>query len=123
MSSQQKSIRIAIVGGGPAGISTFLHLKNKLKHTDFAKHIELFIFEKGEKLGVGTPYASPDSAHLLNLSKVMMEPVADENHSFSQWLAQHDRTMDESLFPPRHYFGEYLAFRANQAKLDCEKKG
>lgn len=123
MSTQQKSIRIGIVGGGPAGISTFLHLKNKLQHTAFAEHIELFIFEKGEKLGAGTPYASLDRAHLLNLSKIMMEPVAGEHHTFSQWLAHHDGMMRDSIFPPRHYFGEYLAFRANQAKQDCEKKG
>lgn len=104
---------IAIIGGGPAAISICIQLTRLLQQITLSQPIEIIVFEKANSVGQGTPYASEESSHLVNLSKDMMDLSSDERMQFSDWLAltlQSDCL--NSSFPPRYYFGQYVNSRA-----------
>ncbi|KTC87683.1 FAD/NAD(P)-binding protein [Legionella drozanskii] len=113
-------IKIAIIGGGPASVSLCIELKNQL--ADLNIGIEILVFEKNSHIGHGLPYGGQEESYLLNLPKEIMEPVSGESNQFVQWLIEHDLN-DESQFPSRYLFGQYLEYRAIRAQIEAESQG
>jgi uncharacterized NAD(P)/FAD-binding protein YdhS len=103
-------IKIAIVGGGPAGVSLCLQLTQALNALKSKAKISIILFEKSTDIGFGLPYASPEEAFCVNLSKEYMALKPEEYHHFSAWLTQ-KYNMESTMFPPRHYFGQYARER------------
>ena len=64
-------------------------------------------------IGPGLPYSIADDCYILNLPKEVMEPVEGQNGRFSNWLKSFPSCPQDTPFPPRHYFGKYLEYLAN----------
>lgn len=113
-------IKIAIIGGGPSGVSMCIELKNKLANS--GQKVEILVFEKNAHVGHGLPYAEKEASHILNLPKQTMEPVSGETDQFVSWL-DNNNLNPESSFPSRYLFGQYLEYRAINAQLEAEHQG
>ncbi|MCX7119127.1 MAG: FAD/NAD(P)-binding protein [Legionellales bacterium] len=114
-------LKIAIIGGGPAGLSVCIQLMKNFIASN-VKNIEIIVFEKNNKIGPGLPYKAHEPCHILNLPKEIMEPIFGETNKFSQWLNIKNPSMSTS-FPSRYYFGEYLEAMANDAQIEAEING
>lgn len=113
-------IKIAIIGGGPAGVSMCLALKEQL--TNINSNVEILVFEKNAHIGHGLPYSENEPSFILNLPKQIMEPVSGETNQFVSWL-DNNNLNSESSFPTRYSFGKYLEHRAINAQLEAERQG
>lgn len=99
-------IKIAIIGGGPAGVSLCLQLMRTLSTLKSIPQIEIVLFEKNKTLGHGLPYSLKEPSFCINLPKDYMALIPGEQGHFSDWLARHYK-IKEQPFPPRYYFGQY----------------
>jgi uncharacterized NAD(P)/FAD-binding protein YdhS len=127
---------IAVIGGGPAGVSAIYqltqYLKNRLQELQ-AKNVKpkiLLIEKKGKDIGPGLAYAKDaNDVYLLNLPSSQMSPIPNEADHFVKWLKDYRRNYPESWikeFPnlrpettqylPRKLFGFYLADLAATTK-------
>lgn len=113
-------IRIAIIGGGPAGLTLCMQLKNKLQTLAMKQAVEVVVFEKSDAIGLGTPYAMEVEEHILNLPKEIMEPIPGESHQFAAWCARKEAKTRQTSFPPRYFFGQYLQEKARQTQKDAK---
>ena len=116
-------IRIAIVGGGPSGVSVCMQLINKIKSVKLNIKIEIVIFEKNKIIGAGLPYADEEACHIFNLPKNVMEPMPGDTHLFANWLEAIDPNLVKTEFPPRHYFGKYLELMAMRTQKMAKDLG
>ena len=103
-------ITIAILGGGPTGVSLCLQLNQALNALKPNARISILVFEKQTEIGFGLPYSIPEDAFCINLPKEYMALTPGEYHHFSAWLTER-YPAEGSTFPPRHYFGEYAQER------------
>lgn len=120
---QSRRHRIAIIGGGPAAVATLAQLLPELESKNLIKEVEIAVFEKSDNLGSGLPYSSPEDCYILNLPKEIMEPIMGKTGVFSQWLKDIPGCPQDTSFPPRHYFGQYLQFLANQLQGQNDSSG
>ena len=82
--------RIAIIGGGPSGVSLCIQLLKSIKEAKIRNNIEITVFEKSCSIGPGLPYKSNDNCYILNLPKNIMEPIPGEKNNFStkgKWIS------------------------------------
>lgn len=113
------TLRVAIVGSGPTGLYTF----QKLIET--AEPLSIFIFEKGDRAGIGMPYTSEtaDRRMLANIASIEIPPL---NQSYHDWLTSQPKAIlrsygvdpdifDVRTFTPRMLLGEY--YRAQFVSL------
>ncbi|KAI1703790.1 FAD-NAD(P)-binding domain-containing protein [Ditylenchus destructor] len=109
----QKDIhRIAVVGGGPGGLSFCVQFYDKIKNVSLDSVVEILVFEKGKEIGTGLPYACEDDVFITNTPKCNHNvSVAYEGH-FTQWLEDNSYNYEWTDFPPRHVFGKYLKAQA-----------
>lgn len=114
---------IAIVGGGPAGLSLCIQLYSKYRDLRDSQHIEIIIFEKSNDIGFGLPYKNNETSYRINLPKKMMDIIPEENCAFSTWINSSANLIKNNNFPPRHYFGLYLNYRAKEIQKNAEKQG
>jgi uncharacterized NAD(P)/FAD-binding protein YdhS len=112
--------RIGIIGGGAAGISLCMQLRAKLIQASI--QAELLVFERQSNMGMGTAYSSKEDCYRVNLSKELMEPVSNEKGQFAYWLESNTDYLENTLFPPRYFFGQYLESKALQMQKE-EIKG
>lgn len=115
--------RIAIIGGGPSGVSLCIQLLKSIKEAKIRNNIEITVFEKSCSIGPGLPYKSNDNCYILNLPKNIMEPIPGEKNNFSTWLESVEPKFNETLFPPRHYFGKYLNHMSNKTQQEAKQMG
>ncbi len=114
MPSENSFIKIAIVGGGPAGVSICLQLIDALDILQSKLKIEIIIFEKKSNMGFGLPYGLTEDIFGINLSREYMALMPGEHQHFSKWLT--DSLACSVEFPPRHYFGKYAHERLYAAQ-------
>jgi uncharacterized NAD(P)/FAD-binding protein YdhS len=107
---QEKTVRIAIIGGGFSGLSTLLHL---LQRTPIPLNIHLF--EKNDNLCKGVAYNTESIAHPLNISANQMGALADSPNDFYVWLKDErinphlqDLQISPESYLPRMLYGLYL---------------
>lgn len=95
--------KIAIIGGGPAGL---LVLKHLLKISILPK--EIYIFEKNSRLGVGMPYSKFGSSeeHIANVSANELPELIDSFNEF--YYKKYNRHFNENKVLPRLLLGDYL---------------
>ena len=103
---------IAIVGTGPTGIYTLLHL------LDTGLPLAVTLYEKGPRAGIGMPYSPEMSnrAMLANIASIEIPPIAT---TYLDWLQDQPdarlrsygldpQDLDERQFTPRLLLGEYF---------------
>ena len=99
-SERQNHPRVAIVGGGAAGVSVATHLAGAF---DPALDLRVDLFEPGGTLGRGIAYSTTDERHLLNVPAKGMSLYRDDMSHFQRWAgAQPDE------FVSRARYGDYL---------------
>lgn len=116
--------KIAILGGGLAGVSVAMQL---IKQAD--KALSLQIFDQSGQFGRGLAYQPRQVAHLLNVAagKMSLDPAMPDD--FLQWLQQQPQfTADEpevlaQAYLPRALFGDYVAARWQAALTLARQKG
>ena len=114
-------ITIGIIGGGVAGVSLCMQLKNNFIQSGL--NADIIIFEKKNKIGVGIPYDNHDSCYRINIKKHLMEPISGVTGQFSNWIDSMGHPLKKTDFPPRYYFGDYLQASAIQMQEGAEKEG
>ena len=98
-------IKIAIIGGGPAGVSLCLQLVHALEQTTRDTKVLIMLFETNSELGAGLPFGFFEECFCINLPKQYMTLLPGRYHHFADWVSSVKK--QSSLFPPRHYFGQY----------------
>lgn len=103
--------RIAIIGGGPAGLFALKHL------TESSIDATIEIFEKSDRLGAGMPYSLTGAGreHITNVSG---NEIPELPQTFLEWLSDKEtrvkeyglemKKITEYTVIPRLLFGEYL---------------
>jgi len=120
--------RIAILGGGPSGLFMFKHLLESGK-TD----LEISIFERKKKLGVGMPY-SPEGANDEHITNVSGNEIPMLVTSLNEWVQSVPKdTLDkfhidpdrfnEYRVLPRLLFGQYLSAQFNLLQKQAREQG
>lgn len=114
MENEKRRKRIAIIGGGPSGLFMY---KRLVESKD--KQIEIHIFERKEKLGMGMPY-SEEGANTEHVTNVSSNEIPQLPSRLSEWVqslpsdklakfglqAEH---FHEHKVVPRLLFGHYLS--------------
>ena len=120
--------RIAIIGGGPAGLFLFKSLLDSGN-----EDIEIDIFEKGNKLGAGMPYSScgANNEHITNVSEneipALATSIADWVKTAPEAILKQFNIDPDNFNPykvlPRLFFGSYLSaqFDILLARAKAEK--
>ena len=105
--------QIAIIGGGPGGVSVCLQLAQHLEKLDADHHrnLEISIFEKNSFLGYGMPYACPEPSFCINLPKEFMKLTPEGEDDFPTWILKNHPDKDITPYPSRFYFGKYTEHR------------
>ena len=105
-------LSVAIVGTGPTGLYTFAAVTRRLAPC------RITLYEKGDTIGVGTPYSldTATKAMLANIASIEIPPLQS---GYLDWMqAQGDEVLhrfgleradlDERLFTPRLMLGAYF---------------
>jgi uncharacterized NAD(P)/FAD-binding protein YdhS len=98
--------RIAVVGGGAAGVLAVVHLARRLP-PDAA--VEVVLFDDSGRVARGAAYSTTDRHHLLNVPAGRMSAVDDEPEHFLRWLQRTDPAASEHDYRTRREYGDYLA--------------
>lgn len=97
-----KSKRIAIIGGGVAGVSI---LQNILGHQDYTGQFVIDIYDDKNRMGRGQAYRN-DSDHLLINVPAGNMSLTENPDGFKDWLKQNNYPVQK--FVPRIFFGTYV---------------
>ena len=116
-------IKILIIGGGPASVSTCMQIVKEYSRQSLLTGIDIHVFEKRNKIGSGLPYSEKEDCYILNLPKSIMGPMHEYNDQFSKWLKSVPDAPQDTDFPPRYYFGQYLEFISQETKKEAYFKG
>ncbi|MES2666866.1 MAG: FAD-NAD(P)-binding protein [Pseudomonadota bacterium] len=105
-------LTIAIIGTGPTGIYAFRSL---MQHE---QSLAIWLFEKGEKAGIGLPY-SPETSSKTMLANIASIEIPDVISTYLDWLERQPPArlrgygldpddLDARQFTPRLLLGEYF---------------
>lgn len=97
-------LRVAVVGGGAAGVLTALHLFEHAK----GEELELTLLDRGDRFGPGVAYGTSDPLHLLNVPAVRMGALAGRGEHFHEWLTSRGEEVGPGDFVRRGLYGDYL---------------
>ena len=108
-------MRVAVIGGGAAGVLTALHLVRALRN----HAAEIVVIEPAAEIGRGLAYLTNDPRHLLNVRVGNMSAFADQPDHLLRWL-QREGPMQGVACPtpfcfiPRGVYGAYVADLAQE---------
>src|SRR6185312_12572120 len=94
-------MRVAIVGGGAAGLLAAVHLRRSKPDA------QITLIDASGRPGTGAADGTNDPTHLLNVPAARMSAWPDDPDHFARWLDQRAVTPAES-FAPRLAYGRYL---------------
>ncbi|MFZ1161730.1 FAD/NAD(P)-binding protein [Mycobacterium sp.] len=94
-------MRIAIVGGGAAGVLAAAHLRRR------KPDVQITVIDASGHPGTGAAYGTDDSTHLLNVPAQRMSAWPDDPDHFCRWLDERAVWPFEG-FAPRLAYGRYL---------------
>lgn len=105
------STTIIIIGGSASGTLLAIHL---LRLGGAA----ITLVDDAPVLGSGPAYRTPFDCHVLNVRAGGMSAFADRPSDFVEWLATNPatRAFAANDFVPRHYYGDYLRARLDEAR-------
>ena len=88
-------MRVAIVGGGAAGVLTAAHLRR------VRPDAQITLIDSSGRPGTGAAYGTGDPVHLLNVPAHRMSAWPDDPDHFCRWLNDHAVTAPEGFAPAR----------------------
>ena len=94
-------MRVAIVGGGAAGVLAAVHLRRSKPEA------QITLIDASGRPGTGAAYGTKDPTHLLNVPAQRMSAWPDDPDHFCRWLDERAVTPVQS-FAPRLAYGRYL---------------
>src|SRR3984893_4131324 len=94
-------MRVAIVGGGAAGVLAAIHLRRSKPEA------QITVIDASGRPGTGAAYGTNDPTHLLNVPAQRMSAWPDDPDHFCRWLDERAVAPVES-FAPRLAYGRYL---------------
>lgn len=97
---KKMSLKIAVIGGGVAGVNITRHL---ISHHGFHDGWKIDIYDTEEKMGRGKPYMDDNEHLLLNIPTDEMRITGDGD--FTDWLKA--RSIPVNDYNPRKHFGAY----------------
>lgn len=110
--------KIAIIGFGASGISTFCDLIKNSKNQELI----IDIFDKNFFCAKGIAYSTKNFSHILNVEAGKMSIETDNADSFINWLKNNNYNYQTTDFAPRVLYGLYLEdIVAKTCKLADEK--
>jgi len=104
--TEEPALRVAVVGGGAAGVITAVHL---LREADAEHPVDVRIIERGRTLGPGLAYSHDHPRLLVNNYAGRLSALADEPDHLLQWCARRGTDVGPTDFPRRSEYGAYLA--------------
>ena len=106
-------LRVAIVGGGAAGVLTAIHFRRSKPEA------QITLIDTSGRPGTGAAYGTNDPTHLLNVPAQRMSAWPDDPDHFCRWLDERAVTPLES-FAPRLAYGRYLQEQLAAADIRIE---
>ena len=106
-------MRVAIVGGGAAGVLAAVHLRRAIPDA------QITLIDASGRPGTGAAYGTDDPTLLLNVPAPRMSAWPDDPDHFSRWLDERAVTPAES-FAPRLAYGRYLQDQLAAADVRIE---
>src|SRR6476646_7526315 len=94
-------LRVAIVGGGAAGVLAAVHLRRSRPDA------QITLIDASGRPGTGAAYGTKDPTHLLNVPAQRMSAWPDDPDHFCRWLDERAVSPVQS-FAPRLAYGRYL---------------
>jgi uncharacterized NAD(P)/FAD-binding protein YdhS len=107
--------RVAVIGGGAAGVLAALHL------LEAPGDAEVAVVEPARELGSGIAYRTRHPLHLLNVPAGRLSAYPDRPDDFVSWLDGADPGTARA-FVSRRLFGEYLRDRLAAAAGPVESR-
>ena len=98
--------RIAIVGGGAAGVLLIVQLARRLPAD---AEVEVLLFDDCGRVARGVAYSTGDSRHLLNVPAGRMSAIEGDDDHFVRWLRRTEPDASADDYRSRCQYGDYLA--------------
>lgn len=98
--------RIAVVGGGAAGVLVLVQLARRLPPD---ADVEVVLFDGSRRVARGAAYSTRDPRHLLNVPAARMSAVDGDDDHFVRWLRRTDAEASAEDYRSRCQYGDYLA--------------
>jgi uncharacterized NAD(P)/FAD-binding protein YdhS len=102
---RQQVQRVAVVGGGAAGVITAVHL---LRAADPDHPVDVRIIEDSDVIGPGLAYRTTHPLHTLNNFAGRLSAVDGDPDHLLHWCARRGITAGSTSFLQRAVYGEYL---------------
>jgi uncharacterized NAD(P)/FAD-binding protein YdhS len=106
-------MRVAIVGGGAAGVLAAVHLRRRKPDA------QITLIDPSGRPGTGAAYGTDDPTFLLNVPAQRMSAWPDDPDHFCRWLDDRAVTPVQS-FAPRLAYGRYLQEQLADADVRIE---
>ena len=103
-----RPVRVLVVGGGAAAVVAAAALVRR-GGVDGAHGVDVRIVERGDLVGPGLAYRTPDPVHLLNNYAGRMSALEDDPGDLVRWCLAQGLVVTPESFLPRHVYGRYLA--------------
>ena len=97
--------RVAIVGGGAAGVLAAVHLLREYREDC---PLEIDLIDRTGDFGAGVAYGTNDPLHVLNVPAVRMGAIHGRPEHFHEWLAERGEPVPEEAFLPRGLSATYI---------------
>ncbi len=109
MTTNNKPMTVAIIGGGFSGTMTAVQLMRKAKHP-----LKVILIERNERIAKGVAYGTLCPLHLLNVPAKDMSALPDDSQHFFKWAKEQDPSVTEATFVPRMRYGAYIEHILNE---------
>ncbi|KAL9103648.1 MAG: hypothetical protein Q9187_008984, partial [Circinaria calcarea] len=112
---------VVIVGGGASGVAVTVQLIERIKRGKKVKSITMI--EKSNLVGPGFAYSDACVGTILNMQADTMGFHTDNPRHFFQWMKTRFPDLQETNYPPRRQYGEYLGWLMKTAAQEAEQLG
>lgn len=143
MTTEPRTVDLAIVGAGASAGHTLLALLSRLSPTATSRPARILVVDRDPQFFSGVAYGHRSGRASLTLSTLAGFLPDDERRRFTAWVESHrDRLLPDAdpawverhradvtagrwdgLFVPRRWYGEYLADRLRSAMRDAQAAG
>jgi uncharacterized NAD(P)/FAD-binding protein YdhS len=110
---ENKTLRIAIIGGGFSGAMVAVHLLKTI-----TSNIVINLIERKSEIGLGVAYGTEFDCHLLNVPAGKISAFSDDPAHFMRWLRHQKITLpNTNTFAPRQIYGRYIQALLEEAEI------
>ena len=102
---EARALRVAVVGGGAAGVITAVHL---VREADAERRVDVTVIDRRSTLGPGLAYSHQHPRLTVNNYAGRLSALATGPDHLLQWSARRGRPLGPTDFPTRAEYGTYL---------------